>query len=556
MPSSLRIFLLFAYAAMLCGVSLHAQTILRVVDYNIARGVGVASSDVAAQPYLGKIVKHLAPDIWTINELGGSSPEYNRATMKANLAAFIDTYGIFGPGAVEGQNYFIYIGERTDGYITQAIVSRYPFLSTQTYSDAGGGFPALRGLTSAHIDIPGSVEIGVFTAHLKALNATSDAEKRQAQSTANAATLSTWLAANPNAAAVMTGDFNESEEPGDPDNWSGANTIGSMLPSGAIYRPITTIRDAGFADAKPASIAGNRDTIDSVSPDTRFDYIMHRESNLIFLNGQVFDTKQHSAAQLAALNAASGANFVAGDSSAASDHLPVLELFLVSPGPAYIAAQSATGLASTSAVLNTTVNPNGLSSTVRFEIGTTSAYGATSIAQSLAAGTTNLGASLNAAGLAPATTYHFRTTAQNSAGTSVGADQTFTTPAFVDTDSDGMANDWESANGFNPNSGADAAPDTDGDGMSNRDEYLAGTNPRDFNSGLRVNSVVRAGADIAVTWPSVFGKRYQLQGRSSLASGSWSIVANNVAGTGGAITILDPGASVAAQRFYRLVTQP
>jgi uncharacterized protein (DUF1800 family) len=46
-----------------------------------------------------------------------------------------------------------------------------------------------------------------------------------------------------------------------------------------------------------------------------------------------------------------------------------------------------------------------------------------------------------------------------------------------DTDKDGMPDTWEIANGFNPNSAADATLDADGDGLNNRAEFLAGTNP-------------------------------------------------------------------------------
>ena len=56
-------------------------------------------------------------------------------------------------------------------------------------------------------------------------------------------------------------------------------------------------------------------------------------AKLAFLNGEVFDTKQYTAAQLAALNAANGTNFVASDSANASDHLPVLALFRVGFAP-------------------------------------------------------------------------------------------------------------------------------------------------------------------------------------------------------------------------------
>lgn len=47
----------------------------------------------------------------------------------------------------------------------------------------------------------------------------------------------------------------------------------------------------------------------------------------------------------------------------------------------------------------------------------------------------------------------------------------------VDTDGDGMPDEWEKKYGLNPNDPSDGAKDTDGDGYTNVEEYLNGTNP-------------------------------------------------------------------------------
>ena len=52
----------------------------------------------------------------------------------------------------------------------------------------------------------------------------------------------------------------------------------------------------------------------------------------------------------------------------------------------------------------------------------------------------------------------------------------------VDTDRDGMPNEWELQYGFNPNDAKDAALDADSDGFTNLEEYEAKTDPKDAKS--------------------------------------------------------------------------
>ena len=124
--------------------------------------------------------------------------------------------------------------------------------------------------------------------------------------------------------------------------------------------------------------------------------------------------------------------------------------------------------------------------------------------------------------------------ATNAGGT---GNATLSLQVQADADGDGMGDAWETANGLNPASAADANTDLDGDGQSNLAEWLAGTAPNNSSSRLTILTQVIVGSDVQVTWGAVAGRRYRVLKRTDLVSGSWTdltpapLVATSAAGS-------------------------
>ncbi|MEY2407928.1 MAG: hypothetical protein QOF48_598 [Verrucomicrobiota bacterium] len=123
----------------------------------------------------------------------------------------------------------------------------------------------------------------------------------------------------------------------------------------------------------------------------------------------------------------------------------------------------------------------------------------------------------------------------------------------LDTDGDGMPDDWELANGTNPLV-PDANADPDHDGMTNLQEYLAGTNPTNPLSVLRLSVTLNNGAQLAFFAAS--NKSYSILRRTNLLSGSWQRVFDvPMAATNRSVTFRDTSGPVGNPHgFYRLVT--
>ena len=131
----------------------------------------------------------------------------------------------------------------------------------------------------------------------------------------------------------------------------------------------------------------------------------------------------------------------------------------------------------------------------------------------------------------------------------------------TDSDGDGMPDDYEIANGFNPYDPSDASRDDDGDGVSNLDEYLAGTNPHDAHDFFRPSSVNSHTNGFAVRFPAIPLRQYEIYYVNRL-DGTWS---NATPATltvpssreyewldDGSHTVPAPGSPSLTSRFYRV----
>lgn len=87
----------------------------------------------------------------------------------------------------------------------------------------------------------------------------------------------------------------------------------------------------------------------------------------------------------------------------------------------------ASNIGQSTATVSGTVNPNGQTTTYYFRYGTTTAYGLQTSPAGAGSATGPVAVHATFYGLSENTTYHYQLVAQNSAGTTDGADQTFTT---------------------------------------------------------------------------------------------------------------------------------
>jgi len=120
----------------------------------------------------------------------------------------------------------------------------------------------------------------------------------------------------------------------------------------------------------------------------------------------------------------------------------------------------------------------------------------------------------------------------------------------VDSDGDGMPDDYETLHGLDRLNPADALTDTDGDSAGNLHEYVFGR-PASVPDIYPVVLSDDAGRT-RVSFTSIPVRTYRVEWSNTLSPGEWQAGSSPMAGTGGTLSWTDPQIS-SDRRFYRVV---
>ncbi len=290
-----------------------AQQEVRILNWNIARSIGANNPESERQPYTAKIMNHLRPDIMILQEVGGNTQGWNAFNQEQALDNFIrNNLNFFGTNPQRNRDYYLYVNRLSDGWISNAIVSRFPLRSA---TDVSIGSPN-RGLTVGMIDVPGTNGLGVMGVHFKAGGTTDDAVKRQTNAENTRREVVRWRMQNRRSALVLGGDLNENEDP----DLSSTFPIGGTLPDGRTYAPVSTVKSARLHDPVPLDGLHTKRTYQvtasNTTPRRRLDHMFVSvtepgRDRINILEAIVFNTRRMS-------NLPSG--FDINDSPNASDH--------------------------------------------------------------------------------------------------------------------------------------------------------------------------------------------------------------------------------------------
>ncbi|MBA4386660.1 MAG: hypothetical protein C0404_01695 [Verrucomicrobia bacterium] len=134
----------------------------------------------------------------------------------------------------------------------------------------------------------------------------------------------------------------------------------------------------------------------------------------------------------------------------------------------------------------------------------------------------------------------------------IGADQVASS-GTVDSDGDGIPDDWEIANGLNPHV-SNATTDSDGDGVSDLAEYIAGTRPAGVGateSRFEISACrMLATGGYSFWFQGKAGRTYTVAFKDNLMDGNWQVLEQRTCLVDEIVTIND--STVRTSRCYRV----
>jgi len=110
-----------------------------------------------------------------------------------------------------------------------------------------------------------------------------------------------------------------------------------------------------------------------------------------------------------------------------------------------------------------------------------------------------------------------------------GQDITLTSNVLVDTDNDGLPDEYELAFGLNPNKPDDSKIDSDNDGKSNYSEYLDGTNPIDGSDKFQLKIIGCDDSYLSIQFKAIKGVKYIISSANEI-NGLWTNCVTNIMG--------------------------
>jgi uncharacterized protein (TIGR02145 family) len=241
------------------------------------------------------------------------------------------------------------------------------------------------------------------------------------------------------------------------------------------------------------------------------------------------------------------------------------QIFTTTCVAATATTNAATGISTSAATLNGTINGNGSSTTVTFEYGTTTGYGSTiSATLGTVAGSSNTSVSATISSLTSNATYHYRVKGVNCGGTSYGDDFPFTTtvtptPPTVSTTAISGITQTTAASGGNVTSGGSSTVTSRGVCWSTTanpttadSKTTDGSGTGSFSSsiiGLTANTIYHVRAYAVNAVGTAYGNDVSFESAHTIPTVTTTAVSNitNTTASSGGNVLLQGGENVTAK---------